>query len=230
MTEAEWLACADPTPMLEFLQGKASDRKLRLFAVACCRRIWESMSDVRSRSVVLVAERFVDGLAAADELQAAYEQARAADSDIYAKGGNQYASTAVLGLQPSLNLRCVTNDVFNCLTLCDERLNTVAHDEARFNDLLARLEADEWRTQSRLLHDVFGNPFRTVSADPSWLTSDVLALATGIYQDRAFDRMPIFADALQDAGCDNDDILNHCRQPGEHVRGCWVVDLVLGKS
>ncbi|WP_439625559.1 hypothetical protein [Gemmata sp.] len=66
--------------------------------------------------------------------------------------------------------------------------------------------------------------------DAAWLTSDVLALATGIYEKRAFDLMPILADALQDAGCNSDDILNHCRGPGPHVRGCWVVDSVLGKG
>jgi hypothetical protein len=77
---------------------------------------------------------------------------------------------------------------------------------------------------------IFGNPFRTIAVEQSWLTSTVVALADGIYQERAFDRMPILADALQDAGCDKEDILNHCRQPGEHVRGCWVVDLLLGKS
>ncbi|MCE9561576.1 MAG: hypothetical protein K8U57_05935 [Planctomycetes bacterium] len=80
------------------------------------------------------------------------------------------------------------------------------------------------------MRDIIGNPFRPVVADPSWLTSDVIALAQGIYEDRAFDRMPILADALQDAGCDNEDVLSHCRQPGEHVRGCWAVDLILGKS
>jgi hypothetical protein len=77
---------------------------------------------------------------------------------------------------------------------------------------------------------IFGNPFRPVAFDPSWLTSDVRTLAEGIYQDRAFDRMPVLADALQDAGCDSDDILSHCRDPQQvHVRGCWVVDSVLGK-
>lgn len=83
---------------------------------------------------------------------------------------------------------------------------------------------------SRRLREVFGNPFRPVVVDPSWATSDVLALAEGIYQDRAFDRMPILADTLQDAGCDNDDTLTHCRQAAEHVRGCWVIDLLLGKG
>jgi len=81
-----------------------------------------------------------------------------------------------------------------------------------------------------LLRDIFGNPFRPVACDASWLTSDVVALARGIYDDRAFDRMPILADALQDAGCDNDEVLNHCRDAAQvHVRGCWVVDLLLGK-
>lgn len=84
--------------------------------------------------------------------------------------------------------------------------------------------------QTRLLREIVGNPFRSSRAGPSWLTSTVLALASGIYSEKAFDRLPILADALQDAGCDNDDILNHCRDGGVHVRGCWVVDLVLGKS
>ncbi len=78
--------------------------------------------------------------------------------------------------------------------------------------------------------EVFGNPFRPVALDPAWLTSTAVAIAQGIYDDRAFDRMPILADALQDAGCENADILAHCRGEGPHVRGCWVVDLVLGKT
>jgi len=81
-----------------------------------------------------------------------------------------------------------------------------------------------------LIRCIFDNPFRPVAVDPSWLAFDAAALATGIYADRAFDRMPILADALQDAGCDNANILNHCRSDGPHVRGCWVVDLLLGKA
>ncbi|MBA4192540.1 MAG: hypothetical protein C0467_31620 [Planctomycetaceae bacterium] len=78
---------------------------------------------------------------------------------------------------------------------------------------------------------MFGNPFRSIVVDPSWLTSTVLSLAKGIYTDRAFERLPILADALQDAGCDSVEILQHCRDESlTHVRGCWVVDLVLGKS
>ncbi|HUR53245.1 MAG TPA: hypothetical protein VMZ71_03895 [Gemmataceae bacterium] len=77
-----------------------------------------------------------------------------------------------------------------------------------------------------VIRDIFGNPFRSVAVDPKRLTSTVVAQAEGIYAERAFDRMPILADALQDAGCDNDDVLNHCRGDGPHARGCWVVDLL----
>jgi hypothetical protein len=89
----------------------------------------------------------------------------------------------------------------------------------------------EAASQAVLLRDIFGNPFRPVTADPAWLTSTVVALARGIYDERALDRMPILADALQDAGCDHADLLDHCRDPhAAHVRGCWVVDLLLGKE
>ncbi|MBP3959963.1 hypothetical protein J8F10_32375 [Gemmata sp. G18] len=73
-------------------------------------------------------------------------------------------------------------------------------------------------------------PFRPVALDPAWLTSTVVALAQGIYDGGAFDRLPILADALQDAGCDSKDVLGHCRGPGPHARGCWVVDLLLNKE
>ena len=90
--------------------------------------------------------------------------------------------------------------------------------------------AHEQANQANLLRDILGNPFRPVAFESAWLTETVLGLARGIYEDRAFERLPILADALQEAGCENEDILTHCREPGEHVRGCWVVDLVLGKA
>jgi hypothetical protein len=84
--------------------------------------------------------------------------------------------------------------------------------------------------QCKLLRDIFGNPFRPIAFDPRWRTSDVLGLARAIYDDEAFERMPILADALMDAGCEDEQVISHCRGPGPHVRGCWVVDLVLGKE
>jgi hypothetical protein len=90
--------------------------------------------------------------------------------------------------------------------------------------------AEERAAQCLLLKDLLGNPSRPVALDPASLTPDVLELARTIYDGRAFDRMPILADALEDSGCDDSDILNHCREPGPHSKGCWVIDLVLGKS
>ncbi|QEL20518.1 hypothetical protein [Limnoglobus roseus] len=88
----------------------------------------------------------------------------------------------------------------------------------------------ERRSQLAILRDIFGNPFRPVTLPPSWLTPTAVGLAEAIYADRVSDRLPILADALQDAGCEDADILAHCRGEGPHVRGCWVVDGVLGKS
>jgi hypothetical protein len=115
---------------------------------------------------------------------------------------------------------------------CSHILSTLAFATTWFLDDRSRRQtvADARIVQAQLLRDVIGNPFRPVALDPRWLTSTVVALAAGIYADRAFDRLPILADALEDAGCDSADILAHCRSDGPHARGCWVVDLVLGKS
>ena len=88
----------------------------------------------------------------------------------------------------------------------------------------------EEEQQIALLRDIVGNPFHPVVADRSWLTQDALMLARAIYDNRAFNRMSILGDALEKAGCDNADILAHCRSKAEHVRGCWAVDAILGKS
>jgi hypothetical protein len=81
-----------------------------------------------------------------------------------------------------------------------------------------------------LIRCTYGNPFRPAAFDEEWRTSTVVSVAKGIYDSRDFSPMPLLADALQDAGCENEDILNHCREDGPHVRGCWVVDLILGKE
>jgi hypothetical protein len=201
MTEAEWLACADPLRMLTFLEGRASERKLRLFAVACCRRVWHRLGDKRSQIAVETAEKYADGRANETELSSV----RAAVWQGPKLWPTPWACT-----------------------------HEVAHKAAWFacqNAARIAGQVGEADRQVSVLRDIFGNPFRPVSLDAEWLTSTVVALATGIYAERAFDRMPILADALQDAGCTNEDVLAHCRDTSlTHVRGCWVVDLVLGKE
>src|SRR5262249_25054531 len=82
-----------------------------------------------------------------------------------------------------------------------------------------------------IIRDVFGNPLRPIEFSPEWPTDTATALARAMYEVQDFSAMPTLADALQDAGGDNDDILSHCRDANQvHVRGCWVVDLVLGKA
>jgi hypothetical protein len=247
MTEKEWLDCEDPTPMLEFLRGKVSDRKMRLFAVACCRRIWHLLTDERSRLAVNAVEQFADELASQDEILRAEALASAVETALVhaAKLGDDaddWAWDILLDGCAAANAvqTCFASDYWSGkYTVYWFAQQAVAHAESPLRYEMghrkdtpgrARARAAEGIAQSRIIRDIFCNPFRPVTVEASWLTSDVLTLAEGIYQDRAFDRMPILADALQDAGCDNDEMLNHCRQPGEHVRGCWAVDLLLGNE
>jgi len=192
MTEAEWLACADPQPMLEFLRGKG-DRKLRLFSVGFCRTEWNNLRPLdEAQNAVIVAERWADQLASQDDIDA--------------------ASRPLAPAMP-FAVRGIFLDAYSAAEVA-----THTGDVKR-------------ERQTRLLHCIFGPlPFRSITFDPTWLTPTVINLAQAIYDDRAFDRMPILADALEDAGCTNQDILSHCRQPGVHVRGCWVVDLLLDKE
>lgn len=89
----------------------------------------------------------------------------------------------------------------------------------------------ERQRQLRLLRDIFGPLlFRLVTLDPTWLTPTVKLLAALIYEEHQYDKMPVLGDALEEAGCDNEDVLKHCRGGGIHVQGCWVVDLLLGKE
>jgi hypothetical protein len=227
MTEAEWLACTEPLLMLEHLRGREGPRKLRLFAVACCRRLWHLFSDWRCRRAVEVAERFADGEASEAELAAAraaiQSRRRESVSDLARRVAEEQPSTAAW---------------FTYQTAC--RLSMVAQRQASKHWELtgAGSEADQQRlfrqmvekSLSLLLRDLIGNPFHPVELDPAWLRWNngcVVALAGANYERRDFGSMPILADALEEAGCDNQEVLDHCRLSVEHVRGCWVVDAVL---
>ena len=236
MTEEEWLVCEDARDMLNATDiPNASDRKLRLFAVACCRLCRQLMRNASHRDDVTLAERFADGQATEKELAAAYHRV----NDL---ASAQYARTAEREIRRWAEMVGVANVL---------RVPVDAGDAVWNLSRASQRGID--RQMVALLHDIIGNPFRSLNPAwitpavfplliknqelansqflDEWLTSDVLALARGIYADRAFDRMPILADALQDAGCDNADVLAHCRDAAQvHVRGCWVVDLLLGKG
>jgi hypothetical protein len=211
--------------MLEFLRGKASDRRLRLFACECCRRIWHLLVHQWSREAVEVAERYADGAATEEELEVAKENAwefrdhlsfdeRFCDLDAYDNARNAFDAPAWATELPDDYL----SKKYGWYPL---RV-VVAVQRA-----LGTAEGNE---QAELVRCIFGNPFQPVAVDPGWLTPGVVELARTIYEARMFERMPELAGALGRAGCDDADILAHCRQPGEHVRGCWAVDLILGKD
>jgi hypothetical protein len=218
MTEAEWLACEDPQKVLAFIHGHTSDRKYRLFACACCRAIWASLADKRSQAAVATGERFADGRASTGERLAAFGEA--ADASAAARRVSERA-------------------YFNALTA-----EEVVEDEtcglycgwygAAQSD---GLPGEYLRT---LIRCVFGNHFRPFSINQSWLAWNdrcVVRLAQAAYEERDLpsgrmdtSRLNILADALEEGGCSDAEVLTHLRGPGPHVRGCWVVDLLLEKE
>jgi hypothetical protein len=254
MTEAEWLACEDPMLMLRYLIGtneariqavevfpdsRGGDRKLRLFACACYSRICHVLPHTVARDAVRIAERFADNAASESEFLAAeakvLELCNAIEPRWRRSAGDEraalhptHAALSLAGVvcwrQPQKAAWYASSNAyleFPYLINSDVDVNSRERWEA---------EVVEKRGQCSLIRDIFGNPFRPVALNPSWLTSTVLAIANGIHNDKAFDRMPILADALQDTGCDNEEILNHFRGPVPHTRGCFVIDLLTGRQ
>jgi hypothetical protein len=217
MTEAEWRNAVIPQLLLDFARDSVSPRKLRLFGVACCwravRRLEPSLIDA-----LKTAEGYADGMVKRSVMVRTGRKVREASGfdPWHRPSGRSLVSQAVGAVcQPGISYEPI--NVLSWLL-----------DEGVFPPHEFQQEQSE---QTNFLRDIFGNPFRPVSFDPAWRTSTAVALARQMYDARDFGAMPILADALQDAGCDNEDVLTHCRAvDGVHVRGCWVVDLVLGKS
>lgn len=251
MTESEWLSCGDPVRMLAWLTGTSAEpnrnipwrgctnRKLRLFVCACCHQVWDGLSDSEKKAVE-TAEAHADG--------------------------------------HFVSLKLVRDQ-------CGGGLGTMAFfaccrpgSEGHHATIISQAQIPPKDMQGVLIRDIFGNPFRPSNLAvrwnelhehaagaaprvPSWLTWNdrtIPRLAQAIYDECAFDRMPILADALEEAGCSNADILYHCRnicrhctdnsgfcwrkvadcqycdgtgiETAPHVRGCWVIDLLLGKE
>ena len=190
MTEQEWVESTDSKPMLTWLKGRASDRKLRLFMVACLRKAFVASKTPKS------ALQSVD---AVEELADGKRQRKPEDRRFLHLSENaHYAAVCTAKWQ----------------------------DERRGKARVSR------PMQACMLRELFGNPFQPMSIDFTWLrwnSGTIAQLAQAIYDDKSFDLLPILADALEEAGCTNQALLNHGRQAGEHVRGCWLIDLLLRK-
>ena len=201
MTEAEWLTCDEPSELVGFLDSRLSRRKLRLIICALCRLSWHKFTDERSRRAVIAVEESVESPSSDEIPQSAQSDAIAAYDAVYYHGeaGADYMPAQAAAILAFGG----TIEAMWCLPTGGRG--------------------------AAIMRDIAGNLFRPASLNPSWRTDSVLALACQMYESRDFDVMPILADALQDAGCNDAHVLDHCRRPGPHVRGCWVVDLVLGK-
>jgi hypothetical protein len=219
MTEEEWLRCDSPTTMLLLFRGQGNniDRKYRLFACACCCRVWNFISNSAGRNAVSVAEMYADSEVSLELLNHARMEVVKLE-----KAGRPVAERRALLAALST---CEQDAWFAVDTITTHVVECEASPSESRQEKLAR-----YRNQVPFVRDIFGNPFRPLTLDPSWLTSTVLTLAQQMYESRDFSPMPILADALQDAGCENEDVLDHCRGPGPHVRGCWLVDLLTGRK
>ncbi|MDY3552454.1 hypothetical protein R5W24_001536 [Gemmata sp. JC717] len=211
MTEAEWLITSDHLALAALYMSapaEVSERKARLFASACLRAgIGTGWGGTNEELAELdLVERYADRLMTREELAHWYSQGK---FGVLARQHGDPWDILLLLLDPRTGGKLIFQRACG--------------------------NASEFWQQHvfpmELLRDIFGNPFRPVSFDPAWRSSGVQLLAEGIYTDRAWDRLPILADALQEAGCESADLLNHLRDPAAtHVRGCWALDLVLGKE
>jgi hypothetical protein len=215
--EATWLSCTDPKPLLDFLRGgrTASDRKLRLFAVACCRRIWLHMPDECSRQAVEVGERYADGLTGDETRDAVWQAIR----------GLKEAAVADQDFERAAHLRGTERPVYDTMRRGTFYISSLVDD----------------RDMCLFLRDIFSNPFRATPAiGPSvlrWNSGTVPRLARAAYEQRSLpegrldsSRLAVLADALEEAGCQNDEVLGHFRGQDGHWRGCWVLDAILDKE
>jgi hypothetical protein len=261
VTEQEWMLYADPDPwrrvthpMLVFLEsiGRASERKLRLFAVACCRLLFRKVRvHPWDEHQVNVAERYADSAASADELRGAhgYPPDNWLLQLISIPGGNPLIAPSEWSQSPRTAMQACWNaaELEFGIGVADSTAGNAAWGATVQGTVMpndngvseARLVA-ELAIQCDLLRCIFGNPFRVVVLAPavlSWNDGTIVRLAQAAYEERHLPegtldngRLAVLADALEEAGCTDADILDHLRGPGPHVRGCWAVDLCLGKS
>jgi hypothetical protein len=214
MTEREWLSAPFDQDVLEYLQlaRKTTPRKIRLFCCGLVRREIDWLRYPWGQRALELAERFADGQATKSEMSAAHRDA---------------LKRIMRGALPE------TNEEERKISAVTKGATWAASPNA-WMAAQTFIRVPEYRAgEDQYLRDVVGNPFRRSKISPAWLAWNdgaVAKIAKGIYAERAFDRLPILADALEEASCSDAAILEHCRSAGPHVRGCWVVDLLLERK
>jgi hypothetical protein len=259
VTEADRLAGADPDAMMLYLGNRASNRKKLLFSCACCRLVehlfhdpWNEEGEELSRRAIEVTERYADGEATAEERRSVADAVGMAEGELDQNTESEdpvaplFACRAALAVASENPLSSAWSQVEYALgaersdaLIVPARRSWPGLEEFQRIQREASRLAQEGREEARpvvatVLRDVFGNPFRSPPrVEPAWLTwqgATIPKLAASAYADRTFDRLFLVADALEDAGCTDAEVLGHLRGPGPHVRGCWVVDLLLAKK
>jgi hypothetical protein len=238
MTEEEWLTARSAEPMLSAPSVAFTPRHLRLFAVGCARQLLdEHPAPAVAREALEYAEDAAEELRSAGELRDRLRDYEA-KMRVWTVSG---ASRSVAITNQILAPNALTAALAACRTLVLARggryrpwVTALQHRQLGSvipGEELPRVLGEAGELCADLFRDVVGNPFRPVAFDAAWRSDTAVSIAKGMYESHDFSPMPILADALQDAGCNNDDVLNHCRDANAtHVRGCWVVDSVMGKE
>jgi hypothetical protein len=223
MTEADWLTSTSESAMRSHLWKVASERKLRLYACACTRRVWPFVKE-RGRQLIEAVERFSDETSTQEELATAREGVW--DEGMpEARGGDwQYARQAAWYSADDSAWTAAAQSA--CMAYSSET------SKPPWPDIDHSIRVAVYQAQCQLLRDIFGNPFRPVILDPvilDWNGNALRRIAQAIYAERCFSDLPVLADALEDAGCAGE-LMEHLRGPGPHVRGCHVIDALTGRS
>ncbi|VTT96901.1 Uncharacterized protein (Fragment) OS=uncultured bacterium PE=4 SV=1 [Gemmataceae bacterium] len=251
LTEADWLAATNPHDLLHHIRETASHRKLRLFACACCSPLVDLINRSGGKAKLTAAEHYADGRISEEKYLATFQRIRPPGRGRIQ--GDIWFAFAALGWPDAEGVNRDFDEAAHDLVrstwapgeYAEHHTNRACLHAIHARTLVALGNADDDRPSDAfrgqmeaitaecadLFREVFGNPFRPVAFSPDWRTDTAVSLATAAYESRDFSTLPILADALQEAGCDADDLLAHCRDPKRaHVRGCWAVDLVLGKA
>jgi hypothetical protein len=238
VTEADWGTSADPAAMLTLAAPRVSDRKLRLYLVGCCRRRWELFADDRCRRAVEIAERYADGRATEASRAYAVSLARKAYNAVQ-PGHARAVASATWGTCDATDAlrreRPRPEGPFSSspwaaevpVQLAEGYAFLMRHTAGGGPTRAGVVLVAELAAQADLLRCVFGDPFVYTVPDPAWRTAAAAGLAAAIYAERAFDRLPILADALEEAGFADTETLAFLRGDPAVARGCWVIDAVL---
>lgn len=237
MTQKEedwWRTCTQPESMLVFVADRTTNRKLRLFAVACCRRLWHLLPN-DCRQALEVAERFTDGHASEEERQNAADAVLRRGIQLHSEDpagppDSRYSAVYAALDDDDFSMLNAAAGAANHAAFLLENPESVSLPRISINEIPAS-NAKECCWQCDVLRCIVGcRPLHPNAFDPAWRSTTVMQLALHIYEQRAFEHMPILSDALIDAGCTDQDIIDHCRASGPHGRGCWVVDLSLARK